>query len=285
MAMHPLKISVTILTKNSSLYIQQVLTALTVFDEVVIYDTGSTDETLTLVKQYPNVTLYQQPFIGFGPTHNQASALARHDWILSIDSDEIVSPALVSEIRQLALNLGQVYSFPRHNQYKGKHIKWCGWHPDRQIRLYNRTETSFNQAQVHESIIKDHLKEIQLQAPLYHYSYANVSDFLTKMQTYSNLFAIQYKGRTSSSITKALLHGLFAFFKSYILKRGFLGGSEGLEISIYNGNTAFYKYLKLAEANRGWAHSECPAKCDDDPMKKPLFLNQKETANSIPQQE
>lgn len=243
-------ISVTILTKNSRKYLQEVLQALSEFEEVVVCDTGSQDDTMDIARQFRNVTLYERPFIGFGPTHNIASDLARHDWILSIDSDEIATAELVQDIRQLSLSLGHVYSFPRHNEYKGKWIKWCGWHPDRQTRLYNRTETRFSDAQVHEAIIAKGLKEIELQGAIRHYSYANASDFLIKMQSYSDLFAKQYKGRKSSSTRKAVLHGLFAFFKSYILKRGILGGSQGFEISLYNANTAFYKYLKLAEANR-----------------------------------
>lgn len=242
-------ISVTILTKNSHKYIEKVINALLPFDEILIYDNGSTDDTLKIIKDIPLVNLYSGNFIGFGPTHNKASILAKNDWILSIDSDEILSPELLKEIFQLKLEPGCVYSFPRHNLYKGKWIKWCGWHPDRQIRLYNRKQTQFSNAHVHETIVKGKLKEVKLKSPLLHYSYETVSDFLKKMQSYSDLFAEQYKGKKSSSMSKAIMHGCFAFFKSYIIKQGFLGGCEGLEISIYNANTAFYKYLKLAEAN------------------------------------
>lgn len=243
-------ISVTILTKNSAAYLHEVLQALSTFDEVLVCDTGSEDQTLEIAALFPNVTIQRIPFKGFGPTHNDASSLARNEWILSIDSDEVVTPELRQEIEALDLELGCVYSFPRHNEYRGKWIKWCGWHPDRQVRLYNRNETAFTNAQVHESIITDHLEQIQLKFPLRHYSYAKVSDFLLKMQAYSDLFALQYQGKKTSSLPKAIMHGIFAFFKSFILKRGFLGGQEGFEISIYNANTAFYKYLKLAEANQ-----------------------------------
>lgn len=245
-----MNISVTILTKNSSRYLAEVLRSLNNFDEVLVCDTGSTDDTMNIAQQFPNVTLYQRPFIGFGPTHNVATSLAKHNWILSIDSDEIVTTELADEIRQIHLKSGYVYAIPRHNEYKGKWIKWCGWHPDYQVRLYNRSETAFTDAQVHEAVITKNLDQVRLQYPLRHYSYASTSDFLTKMQSYSDLFAKQNQGKKSSSVCKAALHGLFAFFKSYILKRGFLGGSEGLEISIYNANTAFYKYVKLAELNK-----------------------------------
>ncbi|CUI15722.1 glycosyl transferase family 2 protein [Candidatus Protochlamydia naegleriophila] len=262
-----LPISVTILTKNSQKYLKEVLEALASFDEVLICDTGSEDNTLLIAQEFPNAVIYKRSFIGFGPTHNIASSLARNDWILSVDSDEVVTGELAKEIADLKLAAGHVYSFPRHNEYRGKWIKWCGWHPDRQIRLFNRAETRFTDAQVHESIIIEHLKHVHLQAPLRHYSYDKVADFLTKMQSYSTLFATQYQGRKHSSFGKALSHGSFSFFKSYILKRGFLGGQEGFEISFYNAATAFYKYLKLAEANRQ-LELEGLEKCGDGQTKK-----------------
>lgn len=260
-------ISVTVLTKDSQKYLHEVLSALQDFDEVLVCDTGSKDQTLEIARQFPNVSLYERSFSGFGPTHNLASSLARHDWILSIDSDEIVTSGLSTEIQALALARGCIYSFPRHNEYRGKWIRWCGWHPDRQIRLYNRLDTRFTDVQVHEAVDRGDLKEISLISPLRHYSYDQVVDFLQKMQSYSSLFALQHQGKKSSSIGKAIAHGFFAFFKSYVLKRGFLGGQEGFEISCYNANTAFYKYLKLAEANQKLKVSE---KCVDAQKKKPI---------------
>jgi len=242
-------ISVTVLTKNSRKYMAELLDALTAFDEVLLFDNGSTDETLEIARKYSNVTIHMGSFEGFGVTHNKASSLAKHDWILSIDSDEIVSEEMAQSIFALDLDPGCVYSFPRHNYYNGRWIRWCGWYPDRQMRLYNRTQTKFTDTQVHEAIIVDRMRVVELDGPMIHYSYECIADFLTKMQSYSTLFARQYAGKRSSSLLKAISHGAFAFFKSYILKRGFLGGYEGFVISAYNGHTAFYKYLKLYEAN------------------------------------
>lgn len=243
-------ISVTILTKNSERYIEEVLSALESFDEIVIYDTGSTDHTLSLAKRYGNVTIYEEKFIGFGPTHNHASSLAKNDWILSIDSDEVVAPEMIREIAKNQLNETCVYSFSRNNYFNGKLIKWCGWHPDRRVRLYHKKRTHFSDVQVHESVITEHLQHIPLHAPIKHYSYASISEFLDKMQFYSSLFAKQYVGKKSSSPSKAVLHGFSSFVKSYVIKKGFLGGYEGFIISLYNGHTAYYKYLKLYEANQ-----------------------------------
>lgn len=242
-------ISVTILTKNSAAFISEVLSSLQDFDEVLLYDNGSTDETLTLAKAYANVKIIEGEFFGFGKTHNLASSLAKHPWILSIDSDEIVSPSLCEEIRALTLDEQTVYSFPRKNYFNGKWIRWCGWHPDRQYRLYHRGATSFSAAEVHEAIITEGMNHHPLHSAIIHYSYSSIHEFLAKMQSYSDLFAKQNAGKKNSSPCKALLHGFYAFFKSYLLKRGFLGGYEGLVISFYNGHTAYYKYLKLYEAN------------------------------------
>ncbi len=243
-------ITVTILTKNSQKYLHQVLNTLVSFDEVLLYDNGSSDQTFAIAGQFSNVKICKGEFQGFGPAHNTASSLARNDWILSVDSDEVVTPEMAQEIASLQLDPTCVYSFPRHNYYNGKFIKWCGWYPDRQVRLYNRTRTAFTDAQVHEAIIVKGMQQVPLKGALQHYSYEKHADFLSKMQSYSDLFAEQNCGKKKSSPCKAVLHGWAAFLKAYILKRGFLGGYEGYVISAYNGNTAFYKYLKLYEANQ-----------------------------------
>ncbi len=244
-----MKISVTILTKNNEGILARTLDSLVDFDEVLVYDTGSSDRTASIARQYKNVTFREGPLIGFGPTHNVVSSLARNDWILSVDSDEVMSGGLQKEIFALSPEENTVYSCPRHNFYNGKFIKGCGWYPDRQYRLYNRKQTRFTDALVHEQIITKNMCRVSLKNPIFHYSYRSVSDFLEKMEKYSSLFAEQYAGRKKSSPCKAALHGMFAFFKSYILKKGLFLGYEGFLISAYNGHTAFYKYMKLYEAN------------------------------------
>jgi len=245
-----MNISVTILTKNSQKYLQEVLASLKDFDEVLLFDNGSTDRTFEIAASFPNVKVVKGTFDGFGPTHNKASALAKWDSILSIDSDEVVTSEMAAEIASTALDPGAVYAFPRHNYFNGTFIKWCGWYPDKQIRLYNRTRTRFNDAQVHEAIMTEGMHRVDLKGALRHYSYDTHADFLAKMQSYSDLFARQYCGRRSSSPWKALWHGIGAFLRAYIIKLGFMGGYEGFVISVYNGNTAYYKYLKLYEANQ-----------------------------------
>ncbi len=242
-------ISVTIMAKNGSLHLQKVLEALSRFEEVILLDTGSTDATQEIARGFSNVKVFEKPFMGFGPTHNYASSLAKNDWILSIDADDVATKELVDEVLSLKLEDSSVYTLSRHNYYRGKFIKGCGWYPDCPIRLYNRTKTRFTDAMVHESIIATGMKKEALKAPLLHYPYNSVSDFLAKMQSYSTLFAQQYAGKRRASLWTAILHAGFAFFKSYFLKRGFLLGHEGFVISLYNGHTAYYKYLKLQEIN------------------------------------
>ncbi|MCB1181626.1 MAG: glycosyltransferase family 2 protein [Chlamydiia bacterium] len=243
-------ISVTILVKNGEKHLRSVLKALSSFDEVVVADTGSTDNTESIAKSFGNVTFATLPFEGFGKTHNQASGLAKHDWILSIDSDEEVSKELVDEIHHLQLDTKMVYSFPFINYFNGKEIKWCGWQNETHVRLYHRQSTRFSETLVHEGIITHGLEIVHLKHPVHHTSYDSISDFLIKMERYSTLFSIQYQGKKVSSPLKAFYHGLGAFLKSYFLKKGFLGGYEGYLISVYNGQTAFYKYLKLYHINQ-----------------------------------
>lgn len=245
-------ITATILTKNCQETLGKTLDSLKDFPEVIVYDSGSTDQTLSVAAAYPNVKIINGFFDGFGPTHNRASSQASHDWILSIDSDEVLTPDLSSEILSLGLDPSAVYQIDRRNFYNGKWIRSCGgWHPDPVLRLYHRKTTRFTDDAVHEKVIlSKEMKKVSLSSPLLHTPYRSMEDFLFKMQSYSTLFAEQNHGKKSSSLLKAIFHGSFAFFKSYFLKRGVLSGKEGFIISIYNGHTAFYKYLKLNEKYR-----------------------------------
>jgi len=243
-------ISVTILVKDSQETLEKTLDSVKDFPEVIVFDTGSKDSTLEIAKKFPNVRIFTRSFKGFGPSHNEASSLASHEWILSIDSDEVLSSELSQEILSLPLDPNSVYILSRLNYFNGKHIKWCGgWYPDPVIRLYHRGKTRFTDDAVHEKIISNGLKTLELKGALYHTPYRCISDFLNKMQMYSTLFA-EERPQQSASIFKAILHAWFAFFKSYVLKRGFLGGKEGFIISAYNSHATFYKYLKLMEKHQ-----------------------------------
>jgi glycosyltransferase involved in cell wall biosynthesis len=245
------KISVTILTKNSQKYINECLSALVAFDEVIILDNGSSDNTIDIASSFVNVKIYTNDFIGFGPLKQLAVSYATNEWILSIDSDEIFSEELVAEILSLELNDTTVYSILRDNYYNKKLVKCCGWANDVVERLFNKKITNFNDKQVHEGIvIDDNMKIKHLENRFKHYTFDSSSELLSKMDKYSTLYAIENKNKKRSSPLKAFLSGFFALFKSYILQKGFLNGYEGMLISISNANGAFYKYAKLYEENK-----------------------------------
>ncbi len=244
-------ISATILTKNSAARLGEVLAALHWCDEVVVLDTGSTDATPEIARRYANVTLHflAGAFPGFGRAHQQAVAIARHDWILSIDSDEVVTPALAAEIGALPLDPGTVYAMPFHNYFNGRRITTCGWAPDRHERLFHRRMTNFCASEVHERVQTAGLQVTLLKGAVDHYSYGSLDDFLRKMRSYGQLFADQHVGRKKSSPLKAVSRSMWAFLKSYVFQRGCLQGAEGLVISAYKAQTVFWKYLLLHEAN------------------------------------
>lgn len=246
-----MQISIALLTKNSEHHLVELLPSLAPFDEVVVVDTGSSDGTVALAKTFPNVSLFEKKFTGFGPLRNFAAEVARNDWILALDSDERLSPALLQEISGLSLEAKALYLLPFHNYFQGKHIRWCGWYPESHERLYHRKETAFSPALVHERLLcKPGMRCEALSHPVVHTPYRSLSDFLGKMERYSTLFAEQYAGKRRASPLKAIGHGAWAFLRSYLLRRGILGGYEGFVISSYNGATAFYKYLKLYEKTR-----------------------------------
>lgn len=241
-------ITVTILTKNSQETLEKTLQSVKTFPEVLVYDTGSDDATIAIASSFPNTRVIQGKLIGFGPTHNLVSSLATYDWVLSLDSDEVLLPPLIEEIHALALDPACVYSIQRKNYFNGRWIKGCaGWHPDWVTRLYHRKNTQFSDVAVHEKVETKHLSTLRLKGMIEHTPYRSMSDFLSKMQTYSTLFAEQHQSTKQGGLLTALCHGWSAFLKSYFFKLGCLNGKEGFIISLYNGHTAFYKYVKLAE--------------------------------------
>jgi glycosyltransferase involved in cell wall biosynthesis len=245
-------ISATILTRDSAARLGEVLTALRWCDEVVVLDTGSTDETAAVAADFANVRFNRLagPFPGFGKAHRLAVALARNDWILSVDSDEVVSRRLAAEIMALRLDWRMAYSIPFHNYFNGRRITTCGWAPDRHERLFNRTATNFCESAVHERVQTSRITVRRLSHPIRHYSYGTLDDFLRKMRAYGALYAEQHAGRKSSGPVKAVARSAWAFAKSYLIRRGCFQGYAGFVISVHHAQTVFWKYMLLHEANR-----------------------------------
>ncbi|KGQ37437.1 glycosyltransferase family 2 protein [Gallibacterium genomosp. 1] len=247
-----LAISITMLVKNSEKYLEKVLKALADFDEIIVLDNGSTDRTIEIAKQFPNVVIKYSPFIGFGPLKNLAAEYAKHNWILNIDSDEILPKSLIEELKQIDLTKTNfVYSLSRLNHYRGRVIKTCGWYPNYVPRLYHRQQVQFNQKLVHEALeIPKNIQFIKLKQPFLHYSFDGAADLIQKMQQYTTLFAEQQQGRKKATVFSAIGHGFSSFFKHYVLKKGFLDGQDGFVISCANAMGAYYKYVKLIEYNQ-----------------------------------
>ncbi len=242
-------ISVVMITKNAERKLEQCLISLSAFDEVVIYDNGSTDKTLEIAKSFENVKVFEGEFFGFGETKKYASTLASHDWVFSLDADEVMSVELVKELQSKTLHADTCYEVRRDNYYRGKHVKCCGWYPEYIVRLYHRTKTNFSDAKVHETIQTKSMKIEKLLHPIRHYSFDSVADFLVKIQSYSEIYANDKQGKKQVSVLAGVGRGLFAFIKSYFFRKGIFCGFEGFTIAFFHGLGTTVKYIKLHEKN------------------------------------
>ena len=243
-------ISAVVLAKNNEATIKKTLEALSEFDDVVVYDNGSTDATMEIAKSFNNVNLIEGEFRGFGWSKNKAASYAKHEWILIVDSDEVVDEELRKELESKKLDAHTVYIINFRAFYKNIEVKHCGWNNQKIKRLYNKTITKYNDNDVHEDIITDGLKTELLRGNMLHYSYQSIEQFVNKANTYSTLFAKNNAGKKSSSPTKAFFNGAYSFIKTYIFKQGFRDGYVGLVIAYSHMVTNFYKYIKLYELNK-----------------------------------
>ena len=244
-----MKISPVLITKNAASTINLTLDSLKAFEEVIVLDTGSTDHTAEIARHYKNVRLYKTNFAGFGKAKNAAAKLAKNDWILSIDADEVITEKLLESIKKVELKNNTIYKFRRYNYYKGKMVKYSGWGKEFVARIYNKNVTEFNTKLVHESIKTDGFKVKELKGGIIHHSYLSISDFGRKRELYSELFAIEYCDKRKSSPFIAFSKSAFDFFNTYFIQFGFFDGYRGLMIATSNAYVTFTKYLKLYEAN------------------------------------
>jgi glycosyltransferase involved in cell wall biosynthesis len=239
-------LSVIIITKNEALDIQGCLASVAWADEIIVVDSGSTDETLAFAREYTQHVFIEPEWKGFGVQKNRALAYATSDWVLSIDADEIVSPELQQEIRAAIASTSQdIFSMPRLSSFCGKYIHHSGWWPDRIVRLFKRGKAEFSIDLVHERLLFQGIAK-PLQSPLLHKTYRDLDEVIAKINQYSKLGAenAQREGKTSSLLL-ALLHGSWAFIRTYFLRAGFLDGAEGLMLAISNAEVTYYRYLKL----------------------------------------
>ena len=242
-------VSVVMIVKNAEMTIKASLESLKAFTEVILYVNDTSDATCSIARTYTNVKVIEGDFLGFGPTKNKAASYAKNDWILSLDSDEVLSSTFIESVQRLTLENTTIYSILRTNFYKQQEIKYC-WGNDVIVRLYHRQSTAFTLKKVHEHIIVEGLNVAQIAGEVKHYPYADLTDFILKLDRYSTIYAEDNAGKKSSSPLKAIANAHFSFFKTYFLKRGFLDGYAGLVIAFSHMATNFYKYMKLYEANK-----------------------------------
>lgn len=217
-----------------------------VADQIVVVDSGSTDETVQIAKSLGAEVHVTTDWPGFGVQKNRALELAQSEWVLSLDADERLTPQLLAEIMAtLEAPQFDVYSFPRLSSYCGQYMHHSGWYPDRVTRLFRRQSARFSDDLVHEKLVTASVVG-QLTAPLLHESFRDVESVIDKVNRYSTAGAQSLFTRgKKSSLSKALLRGFWAFFRTYFLRRGFLDGRLGLVLAISNAEGTYYRYLKL----------------------------------------
>jgi glycosyltransferase involved in cell wall biosynthesis len=243
-------LSVIIITRNESANIRACLESVAWADEIIVVDSGSTDETCSVAKELGAQVYAHADWPGFGAQKNLALSYASKDWVLSIDADERVTPELRTEIEQ-AMRKGKIdgYYCPRLSQFCGQFIHHCGWYPDYVLRLFKRETGRFSDSLVHESVLQIGVTA-KLKTPLLHYSYLTAADVERKVEHYSSAAAQQmFQAGKHTNRVGAILSAGWAFVRTYILRLGMLDGRAGLRIASMNARTTYLKYRKLAALN------------------------------------
>ena len=245
------KISVIIITKNEAMNILACLTSVAWADEIIVVDSGSTDETVAICKGL-GAHVYQHDWPGFGPQKNRALSYAKNEWVFSIDADECVTDELHAEIDAAIHNAGDKAAFrlPRLSSFCGRYMHHSGWYPDYVTRLFKRSAAQFSDDLVHEQLmtkgsvgtLKNHLM---------HNTFHNLEQLLVKINQYSTAGAqmLHQKSKTAS-LKKAVTHAVWAFFRTYFLRAGFLDGREGFMVAVSTAEGTYYRYVKLMLLNK-----------------------------------
>ncbi len=247
-----MKISATIITFNEERNLPRALESLRCADEIVVVDSGSSDRTVEIAQKL-GARVVESAWPGYANQKNFAAEQAGNDWILSLDADESLSEALEAEIWQLKKTGPKydAYTVPRLAKYLGHWIHHSGWYPDRKIRLYDRRKAEWVGDYVHESVKLKGLSFTaarrvgHLESNLLHFTCDSLSEHLKTMDRYTTLAAEQLiAARTNVSWGRLILEPPWTFFRTYILKQGYLDGVEGLAIA---NMAALYNFLKYAK--------------------------------------
>jgi glycosyltransferase involved in cell wall biosynthesis len=240
-------VTVTIITRNEAAHIEAALRSVAWADERIVVDAESTDDTVALAEPLADRVVVRR-WTGYADQKNVAAGLATHDWILSLDADERVTPALAREVRAtLAAPTGQGYRIARVTWHLGRWIRSTDWYPDWQLRLYDRRTGRWPPRRVHESVAVEGSVG-RLRGEIQHYAYRDLSHHLATIDRYTTLAAqdlAEAGHRTGPARIAA--HTCAAFLRNYALRRGFRDGAPGLLVSLMNTHYVFMKLAKLWE--------------------------------------
>lgn len=240
------RLTAVIITLNEAANIDACLASVGWADECLVVDSGSTDDTVERARR-AGARVIARDWPGYATQKNWAAGEASHDWILSIDADERVPPALADEIRRVLARAPRAAGFrvPRVTWHLGRWIRTTDWYPDYQLRLYDRSRARWKSARVHESVAADGPVDT-LTNELQHYAYRDISHHHLTMDRYTTLAAAEmFEQGRRTNLLDLTLHPLAAFVRNYVLRRGFLDGSPGLIISAMNAHYVFLKFAKL----------------------------------------
>jgi len=241
-------LSVILITHNESANVAACLESVAFADEWIVVDSGSTDGTPEIAGRLGATVVQHTDWQGFGVQKNRALALAKGEWVLSIDADERVTPELQKSILA-AISSGTTeaaYEFERLSRFCGQWMHHGDWYPDRVTRLFRRRQGRFTNDLVHERLVVDCRVE-RLIGHLLHETMPTLDDALSKMNRYSAGRAVdKVKAGKTGSLSAAMGHGVWAFFRSYFIRRGFLDGRLGLVLAVYIAEGTYYRYLKMA---------------------------------------
>ena len=238
-------IAAAIITKDAAPTLVKTLDSLRELPEVVVYDNGSTDETIEIARRYENVTVHEGPFFGFGKTFNHAMDLATRDWVLVIDADEIVTPELLASMDAADLSDPECgYVVHRHNYFLGKYVPWGGLGRDYLIRVCHRKVFRHSEDNVHPRIRgREGSRTKQLRGPLIHHSVCDLGEYVARMNSYTELR--RRSAKRSKPMPVILFHVAWAFVRSYFWQLGILAGWRGLVIAFVEVDQCFWKYIKV----------------------------------------
>jgi glycosyltransferase involved in cell wall biosynthesis len=247
-------ISVVIITKNEASSIASCIRAAKLIsDDIIVVDNDSTDSTVQIATAY-GCRVYHELWDGYGANKNKGIAYARHNWILSLDADEIIDEALVRSLRELNLDNPEVaYDISFITYFGKKAIRFGSWGRDHHIRLFNRKLVRWTEPPVHEKLILPPVISVKkLKGHLHHYSVKDSIECHNKNIYYARLSAEGYlmSGRKHNWV-KLHLAPLFHFVKNYFVFLGFLDGREGWEVARMISRHTKMKYRLLRDMRKG----------------------------------